>query len=121
MTIRVQIAEDWSRFGVSVLISQRDSDGRRTATLNFEDGELRWQNPPERGMGIEPTFRLDHEEANALLAALHNHYQGVDDQRALRKDYDDERGRVDKLIDVVTGIAQRPNVVVTAPDYTVSP
>lgn len=120
MAVRVQVLEDWAFFGVAVLIGQHDENGRRLATLKFNDGISSWEPPGKPGFPIEPTLRLDHEEANALLRALANHYQGVDDQRALRKDYDDERGRVDKLIDVVTGIAQRPNVVVTAPDYTVS-
>jgi hypothetical protein len=45
-----------------------------------------------------PTLTLGHEEANALLRGLAEFYGGVDDQRALRRDYDNERGRVDKLI-----------------------
>lgn len=114
--IRAQVAEDWSRFGIVVLISQHTEDGKRIATLHFNDGIASWDPPPTGATQIDPTLRLDHEEANALLAALTNHYQGVDDQRALRKDYDHERGRVDKLIDVVTAVAQqRPTTVVVRP------
>lgn len=114
MAIRVQVSEDYMRFGVAVFISQRDDDGRRTAVLHFNGAIPSWDEPGERGAPTEPTLSLDHEEANALLAALANHYQGVDDQRALRKDYTDERGRVDKLIDVVSSVAQmRPLVIGT--------
>lgn len=55
---------------------------------------------------VAPTMHLAMDEAQALLAALHNHFQGVDDQRALRADYDAERGRVDKLLGVVSEIAR---------------
>lgn len=111
--IRAQVIEDWSRFGIAVLISQHTEDGKRIATLHFNEGVASWEPPPTGAAPIDPTLRLDHEEANALLVALTNHYQGVDEQRALRKDYDHERGRVDKLIDVVTTIAQRAPVVVS--------
>lgn len=116
--IRAQVAEDWSRFGIAVLISQHTEDGKRIATLHFNDGIASWDPPPTGTAPIDPTLRLDHEEANALLVALTNHYQGVDDQRALRKDYDHERGRVDKLIGTVTAIAQQRAqlVVVRSPD-----
>lgn len=114
MSIRVQVSEDYTRFGVAVFISQRDNDGRRLAVLHFNDGMASWDEPGERGAPTTPTLSLEHEEANALLAGLANHCQGVDDQRALRKDYTDERGRVDKLIDVVATIAQQRPIVVTA-------
>lgn len=111
--IRVQVADDFSRFGIAILIGNYE-DGRCTASLQFTEFGQSWEEH-ERGAQIEPTLRLEHEEAEALLAALATRYQGVDDQRALRKDYDAERGRVDKLIDVVTGIAQTRPVVVQVP------
>ncbi len=55
---------------------------------------------------IRPTFVLGHEEARALLDGLARHYQGATDTQLLRQDRDHERGRVDKLLDVVTEIAK---------------
>lgn len=46
-------------------------------------------------------------EARALLEALTRHYSGTEDTRALRKDYDDERKRVDKLAETLSVIAKQ--------------
>lgn len=59
------------------------------------------------GEPMQPTLRLADDEAVALMTALVAQYQGVDDQRMLRRDYDAERGRVDKLVDALVGIAQQ--------------
>jgi hypothetical protein len=50
---------------------------------------------------VEPNIRplvLRDDMARALLVALLRHYNGADDARMLRKDYDAERARVDRLI-----------------------
>lgn len=78
---------------------------RFTARDDGTVGHSSWE-PIEPGQDIQPTFRLGHEEAVALMNALVARYSGVDDQRMLRADYDAERKRVDKLTDVVAGIAQ---------------
>lgn len=50
--------------------------------------------------GYEPILSMSNEEARELLRALAAHFGGaVEDTRSLRRDYDAERGRVDKLID----------------------
>lgn len=46
-----------------------------------------------------PTLRIPDEVARPLLDALANHYGGTSDSRTLRRDYEAERARVDKLID----------------------
>jgi hypothetical protein len=65
-----------------------------------------WE-PIAPGSLAPPTLSLGDDEAIALMTALVAHYQGVDDQRMLRRDYDAERGRVDKLVDALVGIAQQ--------------
>jgi len=45
--------------------------------------------------------------SGGVIVAITQLEEGVDDQRALRKDYDDERRRVDKLTDALVGIAQK--------------
>lgn len=53
---------------------------------------------------VEPTLRLGMEEALALAGALADLQHGTAEHRALRKDYDAERARVDKLIDTISGV-----------------
>lgn len=55
--------------------------------------------------GPEPTLWLGMDEALALQEALSELQHGTAEVRALRKDYDDERKRVDRLIDTVTTVA----------------
>lgn len=53
-----------------------------------------------------PTFTLPMDSGRALLEALVHHYQGTEDTRALRRDYDAERRRVDELAKTVADIAR---------------
>jgi hypothetical protein len=50
-----------------------------------------------------PTITIPDDVARALLDALSAHYGGTGDTRALRRDYDAERARVDRLIAALTG------------------
>lgn len=63
---------------------------------------------PTSALPVAPTLTLDDDTARALLEELTRHYHGADDTRALRRDYDNERGRVDKLTDALIGITTRP-------------
>jgi hypothetical protein len=65
-----------------------------------------WDEIEQDGSTVEPTMRLDNGTARALLDALASHYEGAEDTRALRRDYDAERKRVDKLADAVVSIAK---------------
>lgn len=56
----------------------------------------------------EERLSLPTDEARALYEALAEHYgHGTNDTRALRRDYDAERVRGDKLTDAIIGIARR--------------
>lgn len=73
----------------------------------YSNGSVNWV---ERGDGatvpnIDPLILRD-DMARALLAALLRHYNGADDARMLRKDYDAERARVDRLTETVSVIAR---------------
>jgi hypothetical protein len=113
--IRAHIADSWHAQGVNVsVVLKEDEHSRVTHVLHyrtFGEGDLarlehRWE-PVDPDLGAaEPTFVLPYDVATTLLGALHSHFQGVDDQRALRADYDKERGRVDKLTDAVIEIAR---------------
>lgn len=109
--IRAYVHDNYTSYniGISILNEQPNDDGgapfRRLLRFNGDDMLRTWEEI-DYNQPMQPTLTLGHDEAHALVAALTNHYQGVDDQRALRKDYDHERGRVDKLLDAITRIAQ---------------
>ena len=51
-----------------------------------------------------PTVTMREEHARALLQALIRHFDGGEDTRSLRRDYDAERKRVDLLIDKLVNV-----------------
>lgn len=64
-----------------------------------------WEEIPE-DRGIErPTFCVHRDEARAILDALAVHFGGAEDTRALRRDYDAERQRVDTLAATLSTLA----------------
>jgi hypothetical protein len=99
--VRVRVSEEpWlDSIGVYIL---RGEDVLQI--LHFDRG---WEIVPEN-VQPEATLRLRGEEARALLEALVRHYQGTEDTRMLRKDYDAERARVDKFIDSLVGRGSAP-------------
>jgi hypothetical protein len=108
--IRAYVTDDNYGRGVAIAIVLRPGDderGRATQIMRFRDGIETWHDLEEQVAG-DPTLRLDDDSARALLDALTRYYHGAEDTRALRRDYDDERKRVDKLTDAVIGIAARP-------------
>jgi hypothetical protein len=115
--IRVQIAEGFAfGFGVAILIADRP--GENAAGMPYqalrigENGRREWEQVTDVHAGHGPTLVLEEDEARALLDALTRYYHGAEDTRALRKDYDAERARVDKLTgtlgDVVKALVSEP-------------
>lgn len=120
--IRAYLRED--RLGMSLditLIREGDGGLNPPMILRLPEGEdsfARWEHLPEQPRpDIPPTLRLGEDEARALLDALTRHYGGADDVRALRRDYDAERQRVDTLtaalVDVTRQLAEPPREAVT--------
>jgi hypothetical protein len=109
--IRAYVHDNYMSYnvGISILNEQPSDDGgapfRRLLRFNGDDMLRTWEEI-DYNQPMLPTLTLGHDEAMALVAALTNHYQGVDNERLLRKDYDAERGRVDKLADAVIEIAR---------------
>lgn len=100
-TIAVSILREVNEPGFHsrhILHLHADDTGRFTGRSwdEFEPGSVE---------PIAPTLTLGHEEARLVADALTNFFQGVNDERALRADYDAERKRVDRLIDTVAQIA----------------
>ena len=106
--IRAYVHDNYPMGGLSVAISivDRPPEGSmdvRPRILHLGDKDHQWlttwEEIPADGAIVEPTLTLDDYQARAVLDALTRHYQGAEDTRALRRDYDGERKRVDTLID----------------------
>lgn len=90
----------------------RRADGMR-AVLHMREDSTRFEwtdiGPPDAPISdsvLEPTFVLPFDSGRALLEALTRHYNGAEDTRALRRDYDAERKRVDEQAKVLADIAR---------------
>jgi hypothetical protein len=105
--IRAQVAESFAfSFGVAILIADRpgeNSAGMPYRALRLREGGAReWEHVADAAAGAtKPTLVLEDDEARALLDALTRHFHGAEDTRALRRDYDAERQRVDKMINAL--------------------
>lgn len=108
--IRAYIMEDRLRFSVALALIQQDDDGTPKQIMRIhEAGDnpvIEWEDLADRNANIEPTIRFSDSEARAILEALTIHYRGAEDTQALRRDYDQERGRVDQLTVSLASIAQ---------------
>lgn len=110
MTIHVHVTDNYFNHGVRVFIVHDLGDEKRIlrnpGALGFDSWEVF-----EPNQEVEPTFALSDDASRALLEALVRHYQGAEDTRALRRDYDAERKRVDDqakvLADVVRALAMK--------------
>lgn len=95
-----------------VYVIDRQEYGARRLLRTVEDGTaLRWDDlDPEYAAVASPepvpTFQLPYDSGRALLEALTRHYQGAEDTRQLRKDYDAERKRVDEQTKIIAEIAK---------------
>jgi hypothetical protein len=82
-----------------------------TQILRIEGDTYRWEELTHDGTNVEPTLVLNDATARSLLDALTRHYQGTEDTRALRRDYDAERKRVDQLLAALTQVAAASAIV----------
>jgi len=115
--LRIYIADDFMGSGIKISIVREHTDHSQLAGPRCERTILRisddpsgrhahrWEEVSNDGRVVEPTLRLDEETARTLLDVLTRHYQGAEDTRALRRDYDHERKRVDQLVGSLTAIA----------------
>lgn len=104
--ISVYLREHFVSDALDVFVVNRHEDQR--CVLYIENsGALRWDEiGDERVADVpQPTFTLPFDSGRALLEALTRHYNGAEDTRQLRKDYEFERQRVDSLIGALTRIA----------------
>lgn len=107
--IKAYVSDNFLGDSLRVYIIDEREDQRRMMRMN--DGGLRWIDLPPAGSAINaepevPTLWLPFDSGRALLEALVQHYQGAEDTRQLRKDYDAERQRVDTLTSALVDIAK---------------
>jgi hypothetical protein len=103
MSWEALIGDDWQRAGIKILF-RHTAPGQPTLYDNCQ--EQIQVTDPGREVTLEPLV-LTEDRARALLTALIRYYDGGEDTRSLRKDYDAERIRVDRLLNVVSDIATR--------------
>jgi hypothetical protein len=103
--IRVAVSDHMSVDGVAIRIALRlDYEHIRVMNIN-EEGYTTWTDVDQMADNYSPTLRLSHGFARALLDALLRYYQGASDMQTTRSDLLHERGRVDRLVEVISGIA----------------
>lgn len=99
--IRAFIRENFAGMSLAIALIEEGEGLPRRILRVVEGGSntvYRWEDLSDRaGPEIAPTFELNDSEARAVLEALARHYNGAEDVRALRRDYDHERKRVDQL------------------------
>lgn len=97
MTIRVRVDENFGTGGIDVWVVDKGAPDRRT--LLRQDGQ--WEIVTDLAgtqLTALPSLRLPEDVGRPLLDALVRFYDGGEDTRNLRRDYDAERARVDRLI-----------------------
>lgn len=104
MTTRARVEFDPMMFGVRIAVQRQQGDGTNPSVV------LSWTQPALKRVteaAITPNdatwLSLPEEDARAIYEALAEHFgHAGHDTRALRKDYDAERSRVDKLLTHLT-------------------
>jgi len=102
---QVRIQPDYMRMGIKVHVLRKPGDG----TYRVRDfgapmvKTYRIDDTVGMELDAQPMW-LDEDEARALYEALADHFgHSGNDTRALRRDYDAERSRVDRLITFAIG------------------
>jgi hypothetical protein len=97
VTARAAVESDFAHDGVSIWLGTKFSDGQIGTALELPALTIVRREPGVVPAG-SPTLRLTDDMAGALLAALAKHYGGAGDVLTVRRDYERERARVDKLM-----------------------
>ena len=99
-TARAAIEADWMRDGVKIAARLNPQQIIRWGEVSVSTAH---PDDPAAAMPEDAWLHLPNDVARALYEALADHYgHSGHDTRALRKDYDAERARVDMLIKFAT-------------------
>lgn len=110
MTIRVHISQEFFGDAIKVFIVRHADYGRYVLHYQNDGRVLSWDELPAEGEALteepDPTVELPGEVGRALLDELVRYYQGAEDTRTLRRDYDAERKRVDEQAKVIADVTR---------------
>lgn len=109
MTIRAYVNDNLTMFGsLHVAIVDQDENGRVHRILRSSGSSFvapwEWEEIDHNAGDVTPTLRLPGEAGRALLDALVRHYDGGEDTRRLRADYDAALRRSDEKDAVITDV-----------------
>jgi hypothetical protein len=88
---------DWHNGTIHLHLGYRVSRSEIHAITGLGGDEVETVDVASEG-ATTPTLQLREDTARALLDILAQHFGGTSNTQQLRKDYDAERARVDKLI-----------------------
>lgn len=100
MTWRIAVTPDAAFDGVAIQIGRRFADGTLQGLVFTQDVTTR---EPGASWPV-PSMQLTDDLARALLDALAEHYGNSSGGRQQRGDFEHERARVDRLVDVLAGV-----------------
>lgn len=106
MSSKAHVRNDWIRDEVKIAVIREAGCDRYVRNWRADAMEQVTEH-----VAVDPSddtwLRVSEDDARAIYEALADHFgHNGHDTRALRKDYDAERARVDKLISHVTGGAR---------------
>lgn len=105
--IRAHIREPYTGLSSIEVVIANHLDANTVHVMHLpEDGGVRWDPYDDTAAPPKPTLVLPVETGRVLLDALTLHYQGAEDTRALRRDYDAERRRVDEQAKVIADVVR---------------
>lgn len=99
MTYQATVESDYFRHGVKIHMRDRRIDGAIYA-VDFGDVVVSAITDATSEPSSEP-LRLDEDAARAMYEALARHFGGAPDMAVIRRDYDHEKSRVDKMLDAL--------------------
>ena len=103
MTVRVFVTDDFvGQVRMAVVL---EAEGIPRQIMRLTQAGHAWEELDEAAE-VEPTLSLPSDTARAVLDALTRHFHGAEDARALRRDYDAERRRVDEQAKLIADVAR---------------
>lgn len=97
MSFRVHIVNEFMGKGYQVYLLEEMGQGR--IALYTHDNRIVWPEPAANADPNDYFATIPYDAAHAFLAALSRQLGAVEHPEQLRRDFEHERGRVDKLID----------------------
>ena len=108
MVVRVYIDNDFIGDGIRVLVGRTTGADRLMYVRGGEDTEFIESGLVSSTVEVPQFARIPDDVGMALRDALIVHYGGAPETQWLRKDYDAERGRVDKLMGAIVDRLRSP-------------